>query len=150
MRNERVVSATAVIEAPASVVFEWIADPARQPVWDANENLARSDDGQRVQSVGDVFVTTLSKGSIRHNHVVEFAEGRRIAWLPAEPGENPVGHLWRWIVEPLDDSRCRVTHTYDWSGLDDTSRFARARATTSDRLLASIARLSSVVRGDTT
>ena len=29
---------------------------------------------------------TLTRGDIRENHVVEFEEGRRIAWTPAEPG----------------------------------------------------------------
>jgi hypothetical protein len=36
--------------------------------------------------VGDVFVMTLRKGSVRHNHVVEFEEGRLIAWRPSEVG----------------------------------------------------------------
>jgi hypothetical protein len=47
-----------------------------------------------------VFTMRLTKGAIRENHVVEFAEGRRIAWRPAEPGQEPPGHLWRWELEP--------------------------------------------------
>jgi hypothetical protein len=42
-----------------------------------------------------------------------------------------------------------VTHTYDWSALsDDDSRVERARATTSDRLLASIDRLKALAEGN--
>ena len=42
---------------------------------------------------------TLTSGSIRENHVVEFDEGRLIAWRPSEPGAQPPGHLWRWELD---------------------------------------------------
>jgi hypothetical protein len=76
--------------------------------------------------------------------VVEFEEGRRIAWRPAEPGKRPPGHLWRWELEPAGASRTRVTCTYDWTQLTDQNRFRRARATTADRLRASIDRLAAL------
>ena len=95
--------------------------------------------------MGDVFSTTLTGGSVRHNHVVEFDEGRRIAWRPSEPGRKPPGHLWRWSLEPLSDGSTLVTHTYDWTQLTDPSRLERARATTEDKLDASLARLAELV-----
>ena len=104
-----------------------IADPARQPEWDGNDNLAEAPVGERVHSVGDVFTMVLIGGAMRENHVVEFEEGRRLAWRPATSGEAPAGHLWRWEIEPIDGSRSRVTHTYDWSELTDENRFERAR-----------------------
>jgi hypothetical protein len=87
----------------------------------------------------------LTMGETRENHVVEFTEGRRIAWRPAEPGRTPPGHLWRWELEPLDGDRTLVRHTYDWSELTDPDRFARAEATTADKLRASVDRLASAV-----
>lgn len=138
----RVVSASREIAAPASRIFELIADPAQQPTWDGNDNLAEAADGQRVRSVGDVFVMTLTGGTIRENHVVEFEEGRRIAWRPSEPGRAQPGHLWAWTLEPIGPGQTMVTHTYDWTKLTDRQRFARARATTSDKLAASLARLA--------
>ena len=45
-------------------------------------------------------------------------------------------------LEPIDDERTRVTHTYDWTELTDRSRFPRARATTVERLAASLDRLA--------
>jgi uncharacterized protein YndB with AHSA1/START domain len=137
-----VVSATREIAAPADRIFALIADPAQQPRWDGNDNLARAESGQRVHAVGDVFVTTFTRGSVRENHVVEFEEGRRIAWTPAELGKRPPGHLWRWDLEPVGASRTRVTHTYDWTLLTDSNRLPRARATTPERLAASLARLA--------
>lgn len=140
----RVVAASREIAAPAEVIFELIADPSQQPRWDGNENLAEAPTGQRVRAVGDVFVMTISQGGDRENRIVEFEEGRRIAWRPSEVGKEPPGHLWRWELEPLSDNRTLVTHTYDWSKLTDEKRLIRARATTADKLQASIDRLAAL------
>lgn len=140
----RVASASREIAASADRIFEFIADPAQQPLWDGNDNLAEAQPGQRVRGQEDVFTMTLTGGNIRENHIVEFEEGRRIAWLPSEPGRRPPGHLWRWELEPLTDTRTRVTHTYDWSQLTDENRLPRARSTTPDRLRASLDRLAEI------
>ncbi|MGV0740748.1 SRPBCC family protein [Mycolicibacterium sp. XJ870] len=144
---ERVVTASRDFAAPAADIFELIADPAQQPRWDGNDNLAEAPAGQRVRAVGDVFTMNITQGSVRENHVVEFEEGRRITWRPSEPGKEPPGHLWRWELQPLDDRRTLVTHTYDWSQLTDEKRMVRARATTSEKLQASIDSLGELVEG---
>jgi uncharacterized protein YndB with AHSA1/START domain len=146
--GERVVSATREISADAESLFELIADPAQQPRFDGNDNLAAAPSGQRIRSVGEVFTMTLTTGSVRENHVIEFDEGRRIAWKPAEPGREPPGHLWAWTLDPIDSSRTRVTHTYDWTELTDQNRLARARATTADKLEASLDRLAALAEED--
>src|SRR5258705_12186746 len=92
----KVVTASREIAASADKIFELIADPSLQPRWDGNDNLAEASTGQRVRAVGDVFTMTLTMGSDRTNHVVEFEEGRLIAWRPSEPGRELPGHLWRW------------------------------------------------------
>jgi uncharacterized protein YndB with AHSA1/START domain len=140
----RVASATREIAANAETIFELIADPAQQPSWDGNDNLESAAGGQRVRAQGEVFIMTNTGGNIRENHVVEFEEGRRIAWRPAEPGRKPPGHLWRWELEPVDPSHTRVTHTYDWTELTDQKRLARARATTGEKLQASLDRLAAL------
>jgi uncharacterized protein YndB with AHSA1/START domain len=138
----KVVTASREIAAPADTIFELIADPSLQPRWDGNDNLAEARTGQRVRAVGDVFSMTITQGSVRDNHVVEFEEGRLIAWRPSEPGKEQPGHLWRWQLESLDDSRTLVTHTYDWSRLTDEMRLPIARGMTADKLQASIERLA--------
>jgi len=143
----RVVSASREIAAAPGRIFELIADPAQQPRWDGNDNLAEAPDGQRVRQRGDVFTMRLTRGSIRENHVVEFDEGRRIAWMPAEPGQRPPGHLWRWELEPAGPARTLVTCTYDWTRLTDETRLPRARATTADRLQASLGLLAGLAEG---
>jgi Polyketide cyclase / dehydrase and lipid transport len=143
--ESRINAASQEVHAAPDLIFEMIADPSRQPEWDGNDNLATAAPGQRVRSVGDVFSMSLTRGSVRENHVVEFVEGRLIAWKPAEPGQAAIGHLWRWEVTPIDDERSLVVHTYDWTDLEDESRYERARATTSASLAASIDRLAVLV-----
>jgi uncharacterized protein YndB with AHSA1/START domain len=143
----RVVSASREIAAGPERIFELIADPAVQPDWDGNDNLAAAAAGQRVRRVGDVFTMTLTRNGVRENHVVEFEEGRRIAWMPAEAGQQRPGHLWRWELEPTDGAGTRVTCTYDWTLLTDENRLPRARATTAERLHASLDRLALLAEG---
>jgi uncharacterized protein YndB with AHSA1/START domain len=143
----RVVSASREIAAEPERIFELIADPEQQPRWDGNDNLAEAAAGQRVRRAGDVFLMTLTRGAIRENHVVEFEEGRLIAWMPAEPGQQRPGHLWRWELEPVSASRTQVTCTYDWTRLTDENRLPRARATTADRLQASLDLLAALAEG---
>ena len=142
--SARIVSASRDIAAPANEIFELIADPSQQPRWDGNDNLSEAPAGQRVKAVGDVFAMTTTTGNVRENHVVEFVEGRRVAWRPAEPGQPPPGHLWRWELEPIGDAQTRVTHTYDWRALTDRKRIPRAQATTAERLRASLDRLAAL------
>jgi uncharacterized protein YndB with AHSA1/START domain len=147
----RVLSVNREIGAEAGAIFELIADPAQQPRWDGNDNLAEAAAGQRVRGVGDVFAMTLTgSGSVRDNRVTEFTEGRLIAWMPGDPGQEPAGHVWRWELEPAGQARTLVTHTYDWTGLpDDTPepRLGRARRTTTDMLRASLDRLAALAEG---
>ena len=142
--SSQIVSANRVIAAHAAVIFELIARPSEQPRWDGNDNLRQADGDQRVRAVGDVFTMTLRRGGIRENHVVEFEEGRLIAWRPSEVGKKPPGHLWRWELQPVAGDRTRVTHSYDWTQLTDRNRLPRARSTTTERLAASLERLAAI------
>ncbi len=145
--EERIVSASRVVEATPEEIFELIVDPARQPEWDGNANLGSAEPGQRVRATGDVFTMTLTGGQVRENHIVDFEEGRRIAWRPADVGAEPAGHEWRWELEPHDGGTL-VTHTYDWTQLTDENRFRRARATLPFALTSSLNRLADAVEQD--
>lgn len=144
MTEQRIISAQQEITLPAGAIFKLLADPARHPQIDANDNVAHADQGQRVSGIDQTFTVELSNGQNRENHVVEFDEGRLIAWKPAPVGEDPRGHIWRWEVEPVDDMTTLVRHTYDWTQLTDETRFERARANTEQTLAASIAKLAEV------
>ena len=147
--EQKIVSASRTVAASASAVFELIANPVKQPEWDGNDNLVEAPDSQRITAAGQTFDMHTTMGNVRRNHVVEFEEGRRIAWQPSEVEGAPFGHLWRWELEPLAEGQTRVTHTYDWSQLTDEKRFARARWTTSERLMASVDRLAAQAESGT-
>ena len=141
MNAHAVVTASREIAAPAAALFDLIADPAEQPRWDGNDNLARA--------VGGCGVMTDRNGGVRDNHVVAFVEGREIAWRPAPHGEQPAGHQWGWVLEPLEDGRTLVTHVYDFSDLpaSQEARLAKARQMTPEKLMASIDRLAELAEG---
>jgi uncharacterized protein YndB with AHSA1/START domain len=140
--SEQIVSASRAISASVEQIFELIAEPSKQPSWDGNNNLASAAPGQRIRQVGDVFKMTLTNGSVRDNHVVEFIESSKIAWLPAEPGKKPPGHLWRWELQAINSTLTNVTHTYDWTALTDRVRLEKARSTTPEMLRESIDKLA--------
>lgn len=137
---------TREISASAARIFELIADPVSQPLWDFNDNLGTAIEGQRIRAVGDVFLMRLTTGSIRKNPVVEFEEVRRIAWKPSELGQDQPGHLWRWKLESLGPELARVTQSYDCTRLRESEpvRMRRARWTTAGRLQASTERLAAL------
>jgi Luciferase-like monooxygenase len=89
------------------------------------------------------------RGGIRPAHRGQpgRGEGRRMAWRPSKVGRPPPGHLWRWELEPSGAVRTQVACTYDWTQLTDPDRFARARATTAERLRASLDRLAALAEG---
>lgn len=142
--ESRIVESSRVVGASAASVFRLIAEPGRHAEWDGNDNVAHAAPGQGVRAVGDVFAATLTTDAVRENHVSEFVDDRLIAWRPSEEGKPPVGHVWRWEIEAIDDASCRVTHTYDWTEMFDETRYPRARATTASSLAASIERLAAI------
>lgn len=141
MTEERIISAHQEIFLPAADIFKLLADPTRHPQIDGNDNLTHADQGQRITGVGQSFTVEITRGQQRVNEVVEFEEGRLIAWKPAPVGEPAPGHLWRWELEAVDDITTVVRHTYDWSQLTDESRFQRARQNTEEALNRSITNL---------
>ena len=145
--GQRKVSRSVEVSATPEEVFDLLADPRRHPELDGSGTLTGRAVGPDRLSLGARFGVSLHFHGVPYrvtNTVVEFEEGRLIAWRPSEPSKKPPGHLWRWELEPLDHGRTRVTHTYDWTELTDNNRIPRAKATTTDKLLASIDRLAAL------
>jgi hypothetical protein len=110
----RQVSVSLVVPADAQRCFDVVADPAMHPVIDGSGTVRSARGGSRKLGPGDRFTTGMRIGLpyLISNKVVEYEEGRRIAW--AHVG----GWRWRYTFEPLDDAdgpRTRVTETFDWS-----------------------------------
>ena len=106
-------SATRAIAAPAAVIFDLLADPARHAAFDGSGTVqaARADAPARL-ALGARFGMDMKVGVPYRmtNTVVEFEEGRRIAW------KHVGGHVWRYLLEPsADGSSTTVTEQFDWS-----------------------------------
>jgi hypothetical protein len=119
----------ATIDAPAGDIFAVLADPRRHLEIDGSGMLRPGAESQPVTAAGEVFTMEMhypSLGDYRtENHVVEFQTGRSIAWMTAREGQVPAGVRWSWELEPLDDRRTAVVHTYDWSQVTDPAVLAR-------------------------
>jgi hypothetical protein len=104
------VSASRVIAADAQTLFDIVADPTLHHVIDGSGSVKGSRGGSRKLALGDKFSTSMRIGVpyLITNKVVEYTEGRRIAW--AHIG----GWRWRYEFEPVEGGT-EVTETFDWS-----------------------------------
>lgn len=107
----KIVSRSAVVNAPAKVIFDLLADPRRHNEIDGSRSVqnARMDAPHRLE-LGSKFGMEMKIGVAYRitNTVVEFEEGRRIAW------RHIGGHIWRYILEPVDGGT-KVTEQFDWN-----------------------------------
>lgn len=103
------VSESRVIAADAQQLFDIVADPAQHPVIDGSGTVqaVRGNAPDRL-ALGARFGMEMKLGAPYKitNKVVEFEEGRRIAWRHFN------GHVWRYIFEPVDGGT-RVTEQWD-------------------------------------
>jgi uncharacterized protein YndB with AHSA1/START domain len=105
------VRATTVVNAPPAEVFDFIRRPANHPTISGDGSVQGATVGPERLGAGDKFGMRMKIGvpyRVR-SKVVEFDEGRRIAWAHFS------GHRWRWDIESEGDGRSRVTETFDLS-----------------------------------
>ena len=105
----RSVSRSTVLPVPAAAVFDLLADPARHPDVDGSGTVKARLRGPSRLALGARFGMRMRLGVpyVMTSRVVEFEEGRRIAW-------RHVGrHVWRWELAPVPEGT-RVTETFDW------------------------------------
>lgn len=108
--TDRVVSVERTIAAPPQLLFDLLADHRMHPVLDGSGTVRGGLAGPDRLSLGATFGMRMRVGvpyPIR-NTVVEFEEGRLIAW------RHFAGHRWRYELEPAGDGT-RVVESFDWS-----------------------------------
>lgn len=115
------VSVDRIIRAPASVIFDVIADPSRHADFDGSGSVKKSRSATPARlSKGSVFVMDM-KRSLPYgmaNTVVEFDVDRVIAWAPRFANGRArdfFGRIWRYELEPVDGGTL-VCETWDVSG----------------------------------
>lgn len=114
MPRVRQVSTSRVIAADRQVIFDVLADPAMHPVIDGGgwaEVTGVQEGTPERLSEGARFGMEMKLGAPYPilNTVIEFEEGRRIAWRHFH------GHQWRYELEDAAEGGTRVTETFDWS-----------------------------------
>lgn len=112
--HPRCVSRAVTVPAPAAEIFELLADPRRHAEFDGSGTVGSAlVDAPARLSMGASFGMHMRLGVpyTIHNTVVEFEEGRRIAWRHAGR------HVWRYELTPTADGQgTRVTESFDYAG----------------------------------
>jgi uncharacterized protein YndB with AHSA1/START domain len=108
-----VVQAHRLIPASASAIFDLLADPAQHCLIDGSGTVrdVQPRTPERL-SAGARFGMEMKWG-LRYkilNEVVEFEPDRRIAW------RHFGGHIWRYVLEPVDETHTVVTEEFDTAG----------------------------------
>jgi hypothetical protein len=130
------VEASRRIEAPATLIFEILANPQRHADFDGSHMLRGPGLDSPIVAVGDIFTMKmhrLGRDYLMINHVVEFESDRRIFWEPA-PGDLetaggdaskvgvPAGYRWGYTLDPDGENATVVTETFDCGRVSDLLR----------------------------
>jgi hypothetical protein len=111
--NPRLAAARIVINKPATELFDFIANPKNHPKIDGSKMVRGKAYGPKRLSINSWFVMRqLRFGKIPYlmpNKVVEFEEGKLIAWRNALPSR------WRYEFVTQSDGTTQVTQYLDCS-----------------------------------
>ena len=86
-----------------------------------------------MRAVGDQFVVHMDREALNDYplgeydvtvHIVTFEQDREIAWTIVGVIKPPLGHVYGYRLEPIDDGTL-VTSYYDWSDIDPVWKDAR-------------------------
>ena len=146
--NRDVVSVERVIPADADAIFGLLADPRRHRDIDGSGSVRDAKDLPDRLRLGSTFGMSMKQGVSYStvNEVVEFEEGRRIAWRPSMKMFNWVsgGRIWRYELEPVDGGT-RVTETWDISKEKSKVLVRPAAKKTRANMEATLARVEAIV-----
>ena len=128
------IEASRGIEAPATLIFEVLANPQRHMDFDGSDMLRGAVLDRPISDVGDTFTMKMHRlgdDYLMINYVVEFEQDRRIFWEPA-PGDPsraegddpskvgiPAGYRWGYILTPDGNDATVVTEVFDYGPLEE-------------------------------
>lgn len=118
--SEDVITVERVIPAPPEKIFELLADPRGHRMIDGSDSVRDPKNAPPRLSLGAKFDMAMRLGFpyTMTNEVIEFEEGRRIAWQPrpaARLARSFGGRIWRYELDPVPGGT-RVRETWDISG----------------------------------
>jgi len=105
------VSATGVIDASPSEVFDFIRRPANHAEISGDHSVRGTVKGPELLGPDSRFGMKMKVGVPYRmkSRVVEFDEDRVLAWCHFS------GHRWRWELQPTGDGQTQLTETFDLS-----------------------------------
>ncbi|MBR8740552.1 SRPBCC family protein [Nocardiopsis sp. MG754419] len=109
---EHMVARSIEVDAPVKRIFDLLADPVRHSELDGSGTVLGSVFGPQRLELGSEFGMDMRMLGLPYrmtNRVVEFEEGRLIAW------KHVGSHRWRYVLEDLGSGRTRVTETFDYT-----------------------------------
>ena len=110
--DQRLVTESIVIDAPASVIFDILADPRQHSRIDGSGSVRGTTIGPDRLQKGSRFGARMKLFGVPYrinNLVVEFEEEAHIAW------KHFGAHRWRYLLEPLGESQTKVTEQFDYT-----------------------------------
>jgi hypothetical protein len=119
------------IDADPATIFRLLCDPHGHVAIDSSGMLMDAT-GEPVAAVGDSFVVHMDREALndypmgRYDVTVTittFVPDREIAWAIVGQIRPPIGHIYGYTLEPVDDGTL-VTSYYDWSSIDPVWREA--------------------------
>lgn len=128
--SDLVISVTKFVPANSAEIFELLADPRRHHEIDGSDSVlaARVKAPKRLE-LGSKFGMRMriKVPYLITNKVVEFEEGRLIAWC------HMGRHRWRYILEPTDGGT-NVTEQFDMTTARNVKMLRRMNAPTRNRV----------------
>jgi hypothetical protein len=115
------------IAAEPSRIFSLLCDPRGHVAIDSS-GMLQDAEGDRVTKVGDSFVVHMDREALndypmgRYDVTVtikKLVPDREIAWEVLGQIRPPLGHVYGYLLEPVDEGTM-VTSYYDWSSIDPT------------------------------
>jgi len=119
--NER-IEVQRTIKADPATIFRVLSDPQGHVTIDSSGMLMDAT-GSPAGAVGDTFVVHMDREALNDYPmglydvtvvITRFVPDREIAWTIEGQIKPPIGHVYGYTLEPVDDGTL-VTSYYDWS-----------------------------------
>jgi hypothetical protein len=119
------------IKAAPDEIFRVLRDPRGHVAIDS-AGMLMSATGEPVNGVGDSFVVHMDREALNDYplgeydvtvNIITYEQDREIAWTIEGLIKPPIGHIYGYRLEPVDDGTL-VTSYYDWSKIDEQWRQA--------------------------
>jgi uncharacterized protein YndB with AHSA1/START domain len=152
--SQDVVTVEREIHAPADKIFDVVADPRRHHQIDGSGTVREAKNAPERLSMGARFGMSMKLGMPYSmvSEVIEFDDGKRIAWQTRPPGALWArmfgGRIWRYELEPTADGTL-VRESWDVSQekgpVKRLLRFDRTREQTRASMAATLAKIDALV-----